>query len=110
VVPLELVSPPLPMDRLGEIENSSCCCATPAPRAPRTVLGYAFGLQFNPEIPSEDPAVITAYLKAFLCLYEWLFVRADINLTRRITSYIDPFPTDYVRKVIAPDYGRTRTR
>jgi hypothetical protein len=31
-------------------------------------------------------------------------VRADINLTRRITSYIDPFPIEYVRKVIAPAY------
>lgn len=104
VVPLELVSPPLPLARLGEVEELIVLLREAGAKGTSDSVGYAFGMQFNPEIPSEDPAVLTAYLKAFLCLYEWLFVRADINLTRRITSYIDPFPTDYVRKVIDPAY------
>jgi hypothetical protein len=104
VVPLELVSPPLPMDRLGEVEKLIVLLREAGAKGTSDSVGYAFGMQFNPEIPSEDPAVITGYLKAFLCLYEWLFVRADINLTRRVTTYIDPFPTDYVRKAIRPDY------
>jgi hypothetical protein len=104
VVPLELVSPPLPMRRLGDIEDIIALLRDAGAKGTSDSLSYAFAMQFNPEIPSEDPAVITAYLQAFLCLYEWLLVRADINLTRRITSYIDPFPTDYVRKVIRADY------
>ena len=43
-------------------------------------------------------------MKAFLCLSDWLVARADINLARRVTRYVDPFPPDYIRKVIAPDY------
>ena len=105
VVPLELVSPPLPMRRLEVIEELIELLREAGAKGTSDSVGYAFGMQFNPEIPSEDPAVITDYLKAFLCLYEWLFVRADINLTRRVTSYIDPFPRDYVRKVIRPDYA-----
>jgi hypothetical protein len=104
VVPMELVSPPLPMQRLGEIEELIALLRGAGAKGTSDSVGYAFAMQFNPEVPSEDPAVITAYLQAFLCLYEWLFVRADINLTRRITSYVDPFPKDYVRKVIRPDY------
>ncbi len=104
VVPLELVSPPLPMQRLGEIEDIIALLRDAGAKGTSDSLSYAFGMQFNPEIPSDDPAVITAYLQAFLCLYEWLLVRADINLTRRITSYVDPFPTDYVRKVMRTDY------
>jgi hypothetical protein len=104
VVPMELVSPPLPMPRLGEVEELIMLLRDAGAKGTSESVGYAFAMQFNPEVPSEDPAVITAYLQAFLCLYEWLFVRARINLTRRITSYIDPFPSDYVRKVIRADY------
>ena len=105
VVPLELVSPPLPMRRLGEIEELIVLLRDAGAKGTSDSIGYAFAMQFNPEVPSEDPGVITAYLQSFLCLYEWLLVRADVNMTRRVTSYIDPFPTDYVRKVIQPDYA-----
>lgn len=105
VVPLELVSPPLPMQRLDEIEELIALLRDAGAKGTSDSFSYAFGMQFNPEIPSEDPAVIRDYLQAFLCLYEWLLVRADINLTRRITSYVDPFPIDYVRKVMHADYA-----
>lgn len=105
MVPFELVSPPLPMRRLAEIEELIVLLREAGAKGTSDSVSYAFGMQFNPEIPSWDPAVITAYLQAFLCLYEWLLVRADINLTRRITSYIDPFPTDYVRRVLRADYA-----
>ncbi len=104
VVPLELVTPPLPMRRLDEVEELIGLLRDAGAKGTSDSMSYAFGMQFNPEIPSTDPAVIRRYLQAFLCLYEWLLVRADINLTRRITSYVDPFPTDYVRKVISADY------
>jgi hypothetical protein len=104
VVPMELVSPPLPMPRLGEVEELITLLRDAGAKGTSESVGYAFAMQFNPEVPSENPAVITAYLQAFLCLYEWLLVRADVNLTRRITSYIDPFPSDYIRKVIRADY------
>ncbi|HRP34318.1 MAG TPA: amidoligase family protein [Gammaproteobacteria bacterium] len=104
VVPLELVTPPLPMRRLDEVEELIGLLRTAGAKGTTDSLSYAFAMQFNVEIPSTDADVIRRYLQAFLCLYEWLLVRADINLTRRITSYIDPFPTDYVRKVIGADY------
>lgn len=104
VVPLELVTPPLPMRRLDEVEELIGLLRTAGAKGTTDSLSYAFAMQFNVEIPSTEPDVIRRYLQAFLCLYEWLLVRADINLTRRITSYIDPFPTDYVRKVVSADY------
>lgn len=105
VVPMELVGPPLPMERLDEINELIGLLREAGAKGTSESFGYAFSMQFNPEVPSEEPAVITAYLQAFLCLYEWLFMRADIDRTRRITSYIDPFPSDYVRKVIRQDYA-----
>jgi hypothetical protein len=104
VVPLELVSPPLPLHRLGEVEALIDLLREAGAKGTADSVGYAFGMHFNPEIPSAETAAVLAYLKAFLCLYEWLFTRADVNLTRRITSYIDPFPTDYVRMVMRSGY------
>jgi hypothetical protein len=105
VVPLELVSPPLPMRRLAELEELIGHLRAAGAKGTSDSVSYAFGMQFNIEIPSDRPRDLAAYLKAFLCLYEWLLVRADVNLTRRITSYIDPFPREYVRRVIRPDYA-----
>lgn len=105
VVPFELVSPPLPMRRLEEVEELIGLLRDAGAKGTSDSVGYAFAMQFNPEIPSEEPSVITAYLQAFLCLYEWLLVRAKVNMTRRITSYIDPFPADYVRRVLQPGYA-----
>lgn len=105
VVPVELVSPPLPMDRLPEVEALIARLRAAGAKGTSDRPLNAFGMQFNPEIPRSDAGTLTAYLRAFLCLYDWLFARADINVTRRLTSYIDPFPVDYVRLVTAPDYA-----
>jgi len=104
LVPLEVVSPPLPMARLGEIEELIVLLREAGAKGTSEKATNAFGMQFNPEIPSADAETLTAYLKSFLCLYDWLYARADINITRRLTTYIDPFPIEYVRLVVDPDY------
>ncbi|MEX2480481.1 MAG: amidoligase family protein [Gammaproteobacteria bacterium] len=105
LVPLELVSPPLPLERLPDVERLIAILREAGATGTSDSLVNAFGMQFNPEIPSEAPAVLAAYLQAFLCLYDWLVARAEINFTRRLTTYIDPFPRAYVRKVVDPDYA-----
>ncbi|HEY7884973.1 MAG TPA: amidoligase family protein [Cellvibrionaceae bacterium] len=104
LVPLEVVSPPLPISRLHEVEALIASLRKQGALGTAGNLLYAFGMQFNPEVPSTTAADITDYLKAFLCGYDWLYNRAQVNLTRRITAYVDPFPKSYVRLVVSPDY------
>jgi len=104
LVPIEVISPPLPLDRLKEVEALIAHLRAAGAKGTSDSVVNAFGMQLNAELPSHEPRFITASLKAFSCLYDWLFARADINLTRRMTSYIDPFPTSYVKKLIAADY------
>ena len=104
LVPLEVVSPPLPLDRLDEIELLIDKLRGAGARGTSDTLTNAFGMQFNPEIPSQDAEVLAAVLKSFLCLYEWLFKRAQIDLARRVTLFAEPFPREYVMKVIDPAY------
>lgn len=104
IVPFEIISPPIPMDRLGELELLIPVLRASGAQGTDSGALYAFGLHFNPELPNLDPETIVAYLKAFLCLYDWLIYRSEIDLTRSMTGYIAPFPTDYIRQVIDVDY------
>lgn len=109
LVPVELVSPPLPMHRLPEVEALIDHLRTAGALGTSSRLRYAFGMQFNPEVPDADAATLRDYLRAFLCLYDWLDERAEINFTRRLTSYIDAFPRHYVLKVLASTYAPDTT-
>lgn len=104
LVPMEVVSPPLPMDRLGELEHLIARLRDAGARGTRDGLTFAFGMHLNPELPDTETETLTRYLKAFLVLYEWLKAEADVDLLRRLSVYIDPFPVEYVRKVLEPGY------
>lgn len=104
LVPVEIISPPLPLERLNEVEELINFLRSKGAKGTADSAINAFGMQLNPELASHKAHHIISCLKAFICLYDWLFHRADINLTRRFTSYVDPFPTSYIKKIIKTDY------
>lgn len=104
IVPVELVSPPLAMRRLGEVQRVVDALRRTGALGTRAGLSYAFGMQLNPEMPRLDAPTILAYLRAFLCLYPWLLREGRVDLTRRLTRYVAPFPEAYVRRVLEPGY------
>src|SRR5690606_7790725 len=72
LVPMEVVSPPLPLDQLHEFDSLVALLRTAGARGTRDGLAFAFGLHLNPELPDTDTATVLAYLRAFLCLFDWL--------------------------------------
>ena len=104
VVPVEIVSPPLPLERLADVQALVPVLRDAGAKGSGAGLSYAFGMQFNPELPALDAATVTAYLKAFFCLYDWLAERESVDLTRKLTGFSASFPGRYVRKVVDPDY------
>lgn len=105
LVPLEIVSPPLPLTRLDEVERLVTRLREAGGEGTRDSMFYAFGLQLNPELPALDAATLLAYLRAFLCLYDWLKRVEGPDITRRVTGFAEPFPPGYVRRVIEADYA-----
>lgn len=103
-VPLELVGPPLPLSRLHQFDEVTRALREAGATGTAGNLLHAFGLQFNPEMPSTTAEVILRYIQAFLCLSEWLTERVGVDLTRRFSSYADPFPLAYLQKVLQPGY------
>ena len=104
VVPYEVTTPPLPMDRLELIEEIKEDLRTHGAMGTRADPLYAFGFHINPELPRITVDEILRTLRAFFLLYDYLFERIRPDITRRLTPYIDPFDGDYVQMVLDPGY------
>ncbi|MCC5855954.1 MAG: amidoligase family protein [Idiomarina sp.] len=110
LVPLEIVSPPLPLSKLQDVENLIQTLREEGAQGTSGSMWYAFGLQLNPEIHSQEPEHLLAQLKAFLLLYDWLAEESAVNLTRKLTFFVDPFPERYLKQVLRSNYWPTSNR
>jgi hypothetical protein len=104
VVPTEIVTPPIPIHRLFELEDLLTRLRAMGASGTESSLLFAFGLHINPETPRLEPRTIAAVLKAFAMLSPWLWRTIDPDTTRRLLGFAEPFPTDYVRKLARDDY------
>ncbi|MDP4534802.1 amidoligase family protein [Alkalimonas collagenimarina] len=104
LVPLELVSPPLPFERLADIERIIDLLHHHHAKGSSVEFKNAFGLQLNPEIPSAEPELLLRFLQAFTCLHDWLLQQEQVDVTRKLTSYINPYSKEYVKQLLTDDY------
>ena len=65
---------------------------------------YAFGLHLNAEPPDLDAATIAAYMKAFVCLFDWIVWQGEVDWSRRITPYIKRYSAEYELELTDPQY------
>lgn len=104
IVPLEIISPPLPMTELERVETLCDELCSAGALGSREAIYYAFGLQLNPELPDLEPATLVRYLQAFAALYDWLKDRHQIDISRKFTSYIEPWDNRYIDRLIGENY------
>jgi hypothetical protein len=110
LVPIEIGTPPIPIDQLDRLDDLRQRLHEANAKGTRASILYAFGFHINPELPSDDPAVIRDFLRAFLLLYPWMKGRAEVDMTRRISPYINAFPDEYARLILREDYPASRER
>jgi Putative amidoligase enzyme len=104
LVPCELVSGPVPLDRLHELDRVLTVLRELGAKGTQDGPFYAFGLHFNPEIPRQDAETVASFMKSFVLLNPWLRREVAPDATRDLLGFADPFPAEYVRMVAAPDY------
>jgi Putative amidoligase enzyme len=104
LVPCELVTAPVPMDRLQEMNQVLSILREIGAKGTQDAPFYAFGLHFNPEIPRQDAETVAAFLKSFVLLNPWLRREVAPDTTRELLGFADPFPPEYIRKLASPDY------
>lgn len=104
LVPFEIVSPPIAMADLWRLGDLFQVLRQAGAQGTSGAPHYAYGLHLNPEMPDLEAGTILAYLRAFVCLFDWLRERSKVNLSRRITPYIDPFEKRYIKLLLQDDY------
>src|SRR5690606_18854107 len=82
LIPLEVISPPLPLSDLELVNELVAVLRAAGAKGTSDSVVNAFGLQFNPEVPATDAVTIKHCLQAFVCLYDWLAPRACSDLLR----------------------------
>lgn len=107
IVPCEIVCPPIALGDLHKLDALLSDLRKLGARGTVANPLYAFGAQLNPEIAERSAAYIVSVLKAYVLVSDWLRAIISVDLTRRILTYADPFPVDYVLKVVDPGYWPT---
>lgn len=104
IVPMEVISPPIPVSQLDRIEELCDHLHQAGAKGSRHAILFAFGLQLNPELPDLDVDTIRRYMLAFALLYPWIKSRHQLDISRRFTPYIDAWPTHYVKRLTDEHY------
>lgn len=104
-VPMEIVTPPLLITDLPELEKLRIALQKQSVEGTRSSVFNAFGLHLNPEVPSLEPAELRDFLRAFILMYDWLEERHQVDSSRHVTPYIDPFPRKYARLIMQQNYA-----
>jgi len=104
LVPFEISTPPIPLERLGLVEQLQNELRVRGAKGTKASIFYAFGFHINIELPSRDVRLIQNVLRAFVLLYPWIKRRVDVDLTRKLSPYIHPFSDEYVRLILSEDY------
>lgn len=104
VVPTEVVMPPVEMDSIKKLEKLQVQFQKNKAEGTKTSLVHAFGMHMNIECPDTEAETLLRYLRSFLLVYPWLLEKLDIDITRRISPFVDPFPNAYVEKILNIDY------
>jgi len=100
-VPTELVSPPLEIADLPQIDKIQRILVEAGAVGTSDSIRFAFGAQLNPEIRSKDAKSILRTIKSFMILTVWLKSQIQIDLTRVLTSFAGDFPKDYIKHVFS---------
>jgi len=104
LVPCELVTAPMPINRLPDLDRVLDILRKLGAKGTQDAALYAFGLHFNPEVPRQDARTLAAHMKSFVLLNPWLRREVSPDRTRNLLGFADPFPTEYVRRIVSPDY------
>jgi hypothetical protein len=104
IVPRELITAPMTLDRLPGVDHAVDVLRRAGATGHGTTRFGSLGLHFNIDPPDLSATALTATLKAFLLLEPWLRHETARHEADRPSFLPAPYPADYVRRVIAPDY------
>lgn len=109
VVPYEIITPPIPLSEMTEITALVDELRKLKAKGTGSSFVYAFGLHLNPEIPDDSTETLLNYLRAYVLLDPWIRKEIAIDVSRRLTPFINRFEDDYLQHILNPDYHPSQT-
>jgi hypothetical protein len=104
IVPFEIITPPIPISKMNELNRLVDELRRHKVKGTGSSFIYAFGLHLNPEIPDSCTESLLNHLRAYVMLDPWIRKDAKINLSRKITPYINEYGEEYILHILNPDY------
>jgi hypothetical protein len=104
ITPYEIICPPITSAQIGKLEKLCQKLREAGAKGTRGGVHYAFGLHINAEVTSLETKDILNQIRSFLLLAPWLVKAHEINISRRVTRFIDPFPGSYLALVLDEAY------
>ena len=96
-VPVEVVCPPIAITGLDVLGPLVDALREAGAVGTEDSLLSAYGVHINVEPPRLDAATIHSYLLAFSLLQWWLVEVHEVDMTRRLSPYVDLYPEAYLR-------------
>lgn len=104
IVPFEIITPPIPLSSMHELNKLVEALRERKAEGTGSSFLYAFGLHINPEIADDSPQSLLNHLRAYVMLDPWIRKDSAINMSRRITPYINVYKEDYIKLILNPAY------
>mgnify|MGYP006299838363 FL=1 len=99
LVPVEIVTPPIALADLPEIDRLVARLGAAGAAGSRDGALYAFGLHLNPEVAVETADHIVAVTRAYGLLEDWLRASDPPDPSRRVLPFVDPWPRAFVDRL-----------
>ncbi|MCC5913162.1 MAG: amidoligase family protein [Balneolaceae bacterium] len=104
VVPFEIITPPVPISEMESLNELTRELRKHHVKGTGSSFFYAFGLHLNPEVPDKSPESLLNHLRAYVMLDPWIRLDADIDISRRLTPYINEYNEKYIQLILNPEY------
>lgn len=104
VVPFEIITPPISLSSLTEMNPLLHELRRHQVKGTGSSFLYAFGLHVNPEAPELREKSILNHLRAYVMLDGWIRKDARINISRRLTPFINEYDEKFIHHILQPDY------
>ncbi|GAA0683135.1 hypothetical protein GCM10009104_05240 [Marinobacterium maritimum] len=105
VVPIELVCPPIALDRLESLDPVIDALRGAGAQGTEDSFIAALGVHINAELPDTGPTTIQSYLKAYSLLQWWLVDAHNVNIARKVSPYVDLYPEKYIDQLLSQQHA-----
>jgi hypothetical protein len=107
VVPFEIITPPIPLSSMPDLQKLVDELRSWKAKGTGSSVLYAFGLHLNPEIPDDSADSLLNHLRAYVMLDPWIRKDAKVNISRRLTPYINEYKDEYLQLILSAAYKPT---